>query len=310
MGTEPLFKSVPQGLIDSGFESLGGHHPDPVQVSVPSGPSLAPYYTDEWVTIYHGDCLDIMPHLGEVAAVVTSPPYAQQRYELYPSIAEANYPIFTVGWMDRVPLRVDGSVIINIRPHVRDGFVSDYVLRTRLAVLAAGWGECEELIWYKTGGGTGPFGSNQRPRRAWESLLWYSRSRSPWVDVKANGTPTKRTILGDYGGAKGYGEYLSGRSVQHAGDPTRCEDVVTVPCGRWVNTGAQEHPAPFPPRLAAWCINLIARPEGVVLDPFAGSGSTLAAARLIGRRAIGIDVVERYCEIAATRLAQGVLDLA
>jgi len=69
------------------------------------------------------------------------------------------------------------------------------------------------------------------------------------------------------------------------------------------------HPTPKPIRLMTWCL---AQHEstGTVLDPFMGSGTTLDAAKREGRRAIGIEIEERYCEIAAKRLAQGVLPFA
>jgi site-specific DNA-methyltransferase (adenine-specific) len=68
------------------------------------------------------------------------------------------------------------------------------------------------------------------------------------------------------------------------------------------------HPAPFPVELARRAIRLSCWPGEVVLDPFAGSGTTLLAARQLGRRAIGVETSERYCELAAARLAQTALD--
>jgi site-specific DNA-methyltransferase (adenine-specific) len=68
-----------------------------------------------------------------------------------------------------------------------------------------------------------------------------------------------------------------------------------------------EHPAPFPEELPTRCID--PSPGDVVLDPFAGSGTTLKAAKRLGRKAIGIEIEEEYCEIAVQRLAQGVLAL-
>lgn len=69
------------------------------------------------------------------------------------------------------------------------------------------------------------------------------------------------------------------------------------------------HPCPFPETLPTRCIMATTNPDDVVLDVFAGSGTTLAAAKRLGRRAIGIELEERYCEIAADRLAQEALPL-
>ena len=103
--------------------------------------------------VLHGDCLDLIPTLedGSVSLVVTSPPYAEQRAGHYEGVSEEDYPDFTVEWMSALAPKMtpDGSVFIVIRPHVKDGVLSDYVLRTRLALREAGWHECEELIWLK-----------------------------------------------------------------------------------------------------------------------------------------------------------------
>jgi DNA modification methylase len=70
------------------------------------------------------------------------------------------------------------------------------------------------------------------------------------------------------------------------------------------------HPAQKPVELMRWCIGLAPNLPTVVLDPFAGSGATLVAAKSMGRRAIGIEIEERYCEIAARRCSQDVLGLS
>jgi site-specific DNA-methyltransferase (adenine-specific) len=68
------------------------------------------------------------------------------------------------------------------------------------------------------------------------------------------------------------------------------------------------HPCPKPLGAMKWAVNLGSEAGNTVIDPFMGSGTTLRAAKDLGRKAIGIEIEERYCEIAANRLRQGVLD--
>ncbi len=72
---------------------------------------------------------------------------------------------------------------------------------------------------------------------------------------------------------------------------------------------AQDHPTPKPVELAEWFIRLHTQPGETVVDPFCGAGSTLRAAKDLGRKAIGIELDEHWAEIAARRMAQEVLPL-
>jgi DNA modification methylase len=72
--------------------------------------------------------------------------------------------------------------------------------------------------------------------------------------------------------------------------------------------GTRQHPTQKPLALMSWCVNKYSEPTDTVLDPFMGSGTTLRAAKDLGRKAIGIEIEEKYCEIAAKRLSQEVLN--
>ncbi len=75
------------------------------------------------------------------------------------------------------------------------------------------------------------------------------------------------------------------------------------------DANAQNHPCAKPIRMWTWLVNRASLPTQTVLDPFMGSGTTLLAAKNLGRKAIGIEVEEAYCQIAAERLSQEVLPL-
>jgi len=70
------------------------------------------------------------------------------------------------------------------------------------------------------------------------------------------------------------------------------------------------HPTQKPVSLMRWCLELKWTPKGTILDPFMGSGTTLRAAKDLNRKAIGIEIEERYCEITAKRMSQSVMELS
>lgn len=247
--------------------------------------------------VLRGDCLQVLPTLeaGSVDAVITSPPYAEQRKKFYGGIPEAEYPAWTVVWMNEVKriLKPQGSVLINIREHVKDGQISDYVHKTRLALRAAGWCECDELIWVKPS--SPPVGHPRRPRRSWERILWFSPSSRPWCNPKANGTPSKHVGMAYAPNAAAWVQQM-GRGFKEG--IARSRDYVTI--GACEADGG--HPAAYPVPLAAWMMRLVTPPGGAVLDPFCGSGSTGAAALENGYEFIGIELNPEYIKLAEARL--------
>jgi DNA modification methylase len=261
-------------------------------------------------SILDGDCIDVMRTLPaeSVDALITSPPYAMQRKATYGGVPESEYPAWTVAWMTeaRRLLKPDGSAVINIRPHVKNGQISDYTLRTRLALREAGWAEVEELIWHKKGGA--PLGHVQRPRRSWESLHWFAKHGRPYCDPKAAGTPS------DQLGFRGGRAVGAGWSHEHDATPrdqrqiasgiARVSDFLALSTRKHENdTDLNRHPAAYPPALAEWVARLVCPPGGTILDPFNGSASTGVAAIRNGWDYIGIEAVPEYADMSRRRLA-------
>lgn len=242
--------------------------------------------------LFLGDCFEGIGYLSEtygqfVDTVVTSPPYAEQRKHQYGGISESEYPQWTVEWMRKVRevLKPDGSVFINIRPHIKNGVISDYVLRTRLALREDGWKECEEIIWYKPD--SPPLGSVNRPRRAWEHILWFSPTNKPYCDPKANGQPSNRV------GFENNKFEHGGRSHIHAGQNSakqgvsRSVDVIIAGTGK--TEKGFTHPAMFPKEVPTYLIKMSCPEGGFVLDPFSGSGTTVRSAIELRRGFVGFE---------------------
>jgi site-specific DNA-methyltransferase (adenine-specific)/site-specific DNA-methyltransferase (cytosine-N4-specific) len=253
-------------------------------------------------TVICGDCCNIIPQLENksIRACITSPPYALQRKKLYEGIAPEDYPQWTVEWMKPLKdkLTDDGSILIVIRPSIKNGELSDYVLKTRLALRQDGWVECEELIWYKPD--APPLGSCSRPRRTWESILWFSKTGNPYINLKACGNK-KSTRTGGFAGSTRFGEggdspIAKNQCREFKSGTSRCTDIFVAYVGE-IQKGVQ-HPAMYPPTLTDQLVQTFTTEEDVVLDPFVGSGTTLISARKYNRHWIGIDNKPEYVEMA------------
>ena len=254
-------------------------------------------------TIICGDALTLIPTLPDrsVNLCLTSPPYAMQRKRQYGGVAEQEY----TAWLCRVmaalrpKLTAEGSVLLVIRSHVRDGVVSDYVLRTRLALCEDGWKEFQECVWVKRGA---PFlGSHDRLRASFEPILCFSKSKVPYINLTANGNYSDRI---GFAGAFRFGDnnhFHSKRPSKPKIGQSRGTDVFTTNPAD--NGNGIMHPAAYPVSLCEQLILQFSREGDTVLDPFCGSGTTLVAAQRLERRWIGFDIKREYVEIAASRLA-------
>ena len=240
---------------------------------------MKPYYQDDLVTIYHGDALDVLVATEElVGGVMTSPPY-------------------NLGDMSGGYANLDGGYAsyTDQMPH------AEYVAWQR-ALLSQCWRLLRDdgAIFY-----------NHKPRIR-DGLLWTPLDLNP-------GLPLRQIIIWARGGGMNWSEthlvpahewvmLFAKPRFRFSKTTSNVGDVWSVQ-----QTGGAErmgHPAPFPLGLARRAVDLIAEAnDGAILDPFAGSGTTLLAAKEAGRRAIGIEIEERYCEIAATRCSQEVLGL-
>lgn len=246
-----------------------------------------PYYADDLVTLYHGDCRELAPTI-RADMVLTDPPYGETAisWDTWPS-----------GWVDAVGAALPDAASIwcfgSMRMFLdrRDDF--------------AHWLLAQDLIWRKPRArGT----ATDRFARVHEHILHFYRGA--WSDIphEAQRIPYhgKRVHVPSKAAKSSRGEVRPMAStVEYVDDGTRMmpsvlEGVAGDP--RTILHPTQKPLAVIEPLLAYSC-----PPGATVLDPFAGSGSTLVAAKYGGRRAIGIELNERYCEIAARRLGQDTL---
>jgi DNA modification methylase len=212
-----------------------------------------PYYRDEFVTLYHGDCRELTAWLA-ADVLVTDPPYGMG---------------FRSGMGGKMgDLRVAGDADTATRDQA-------LALWTGPALVFGRWNVSV------------PDGARMR-------LTWDKGNHVGMGDLAIPWKPNTEDIFVIGTGFTGH----RGSSV--------LRHLAIAGCVGRENTGQRYHPVEKPVPLLA---DLLAKcPPGTIADPFAGGGSTLVTAKRLGRRAIGVEIEERYCEVIAKRLSQDVLD--
>ncbi len=257
-----------------------------------------PYYQDSAVTIYHGDCRDILPSLDKVDLLFSSPPYWTQR----------NYTKEILDWNDlmsgikEVKLSGEGQILINLGPIHKEGEVFLYWTEWVESMRCNFWRFFGMYVWDQGDGLPGNWNGRLAPSH--EYIFHFNK-----VSRQAN-----KWIATNQRGASGTGMRKKDGTLSGISSPNKCGQAFKVPDSvvrvyREMSRAGDEakHPARFPIELPAHIIQSYSNPGDMVLDPFMGSGTTLRAAKDLGRKAIGIELEERYCEIAAKRMSQEVL---
>lgn len=245
---------------------------------------IEPYYADDTVELYLGKMEDLFPELGSIYgrfdAVITDPPYGETalKWDRWPD-----------GW----------PALIANHTNSMWCFGSMRMFLDRAADFEA-WTLAQDVVWEKHNG-TGS--AVDRFRRVHEHVVhWY---RGQWRDLH-HVTPRVPATYDAKGRTKSATRVVHGA---HHGviAPHHYEDDGLRLTRSVLKAGSVRgglHPTEKPTAVLSPLIEYAVPPDGLVLDPFAGSASTLYTARHLGRRAIGIEANEEYCEAAAKRLAE------
>ncbi len=263
------------------------------------------FVNDPDFQLHVGDALEVLQAMPaeSVHCCVTSPPYADVRNDIG-GIARDEFAEWFVPVLAEL-LRVTrstGSLLLNVGRMFRDYQEDDFPYAALATAKAAGWQHAETVLWYKPNALplSGPY---LVPRH--EYVWWLAKdARSCYRGIDATRQPHALESIARYGRNGYVGQRKGGRErkVRPLNEGGARAGSVFV-----CHTGSEKgnpHPTPMPSDLAAFLVALGCPEDGVVLDPFLGSGTTAQVARRLGRRSIGIELNPEYAELAARRLQQ------
>ena len=250
-----------------------------------------------------GDNCDVLGTLPRecIDLVVTSPPYDSLR-----EYGGHSWDFFGVAWQLKRVLKPGGVIVWVVADQTKDGSETGTSMEQALHFKRLGLNLHDTMIYSKAG--TGACGSNDAYWQAWEYMLVISNGKPKTINrlhdrlnrhagkVATQGNGEKMTSIGT----------RSERGARIVPETSVRQNIWQY-AAHYGETTA--HPAPFPAPLARDHILSWSNPGDIVLDPFAGSGTTCKAAKELGRKFIGIEINPEYCQIAEKRLAQEVLPM-
>lgn len=262
---------------------------------------------------FAGDCEKILKNFPDnsIDLIFTSPPYADQRKNIYGGIHPDKYVEWFLPKAEefRRVLKPTGTFILNIKERVVKGERHPYVLELILEMRKHKWLWTEEWIWHKKNSHPGKW--TNRFRDNWERLLQFNIEKKfsmyqdevmvpvgNWSNQRLRKLSETDKSRDDSKVGSGFGKNISnwvGRDMVY---PSNVLHMAT----ECYNRG---HPATFPIALPEFFIKLFSKEDDVVLDPFVGSGTTLISAKNLNRKYIGIDIQEEYCSLSMSRLGKG-----
>lgn len=257
------------------------------------------------IDIFQGDSAEVLKTLPDntIDLVVTSPPYADQRKSTYGGVSTDQYVEWFLPISEQLlrVLKPTGTFILNIKEKVVNGERSTYVMELILAMRKQGWLWTEEFIWHKKNSYPGKWPN--RFRDAWERLLQFNKSKKfamyqeevmvpmgDWAKTRLKNLSETDKRRDNSKVGSGFGKNISNWVDRDKAYPTNVLHLATE-CNN------KKHSAAFPEELPQWFMKLFTQEGDTVLDPFAGSGTTLFVAERMGRNAIGIELMQEYYQM-------------